>query len=164
MSNNHSLEGFWRGWHSSFNKFLVRYLYKPLGGKTNQLLSAWVIFIFVALWHDVEWKLFAWGALNAFFYAVEVTFKRLVARAGVLERMPGYLSDLLCALCGACYIMVLISVNLVGYAVGVGGVSAILAKISSPDGLLTGAVCFYFLTIGVLIMQFIQRMGWTRSV
>ena len=26
MCNNFSLTGFWRGWHSSFNRWLVRYL------------------------------------------------------------------------------------------------------------------------------------------
>ena len=26
MCNNFSLMGFWRGWHSSFNRWLVRYL------------------------------------------------------------------------------------------------------------------------------------------
>ena len=27
MSNNNSLETFWRGWHASFNKWIVRYMY-----------------------------------------------------------------------------------------------------------------------------------------
>jgi D-alanyl-lipoteichoic acid acyltransferase DltB (MBOAT superfamily) len=163
MSNNYSLEGFWRGWHSSFNKFLVRYLYKPLGGRQRQLYSVWVIFVFVALWHDFEWKLFVWGGANAFFYAVEVSVKRAVQRSGVLERMPAPVAALVSAMGGAVYIMVLICVNLVGYGVGVGGVSVILGKIVSVEGLQTGAVCFYFLTIGVLTMRLVRRLGWSAS-
>jgi D-alanyl-lipoteichoic acid acyltransferase DltB (MBOAT superfamily) len=163
MSNNHSLEGFWRGWHSSFNKFLVRYVYKPMGGKENQLLSASVIFLFVALWHDCEWKLFLWGGLNALFYALEVSVKRAVAASGLLERLSPPISALVCAVGGAVYIMVLIGVNLVGYGVGVGGVQTILSKMTSTAGLQTAAVCFYFLTIGVLIMQFLKRMGWSSA-
>ncbi|CAM9248218.1 unnamed protein product, partial [Ectocarpus fasciculatus] len=72
MSNNCSLEQFWKGWHSSFNKWLVRYMYVPMGGRKFRLVSVWFIFVFVAVWHDVEPKLLAWGVLNAVFYLVEV--------------------------------------------------------------------------------------------
>lgn len=72
MSNNCSLEQFWKGWHSSYNKWLVRYMYVPLGGKAYRMISAWPIFVFVAVWHDIEPKLLAWGLLNASFYLVEV--------------------------------------------------------------------------------------------
>ena len=34
-----------------------RYLYIPLGGSRRKLLSIWVIFTFVAVWHDLEWQL-----------------------------------------------------------------------------------------------------------
>lgn len=163
MSNNYSLEGFWRGWHSSFNRFLVRYLYKPLGGRQTQLFSVWLIFVFVALWHDFEWKLFVWGGANAFFYAIEVSVKRAVQQSRVLDRLPAPAAALVCAMSGAVYIMVLVCVNLVGYGVGVGGVTTILAKITSPEGMQTGAVCFYFLTIAVLLMQLLERVGWTVS-
>ena len=33
MSNNYTIAGFWRGWHASFNKWLVRYIYVPIGGR-----------------------------------------------------------------------------------------------------------------------------------
>ena len=35
MNNNFSLAGFWRGWHVSFNRWLVRYVYVPLGGSRD---------------------------------------------------------------------------------------------------------------------------------
>lgn len=56
-------QGFWRGWHASYNKWIVRYLYVPLGGARYKALNAWVVFTFVALWHDLEWKLLAWAWL-----------------------------------------------------------------------------------------------------
>jgi protein-cysteine N-palmitoyltransferase HHAT len=31
MNNNYSFEGFWRSWHRSFNQWLIRYLFVPLG-------------------------------------------------------------------------------------------------------------------------------------
>ena len=32
MTNNYSLLGFWRQWHSSFNQWITRYMYIPMGG------------------------------------------------------------------------------------------------------------------------------------
>lgn len=48
------LQGFWKSWHSSFNLWLVQYLYVPLGGNRCRTLNIWPIFLFVALWHDLE--------------------------------------------------------------------------------------------------------------
>ena len=91
MSNNYSLQQFWKGWHSSFNKWLIKYMYIPLGGSKYKIISGisfvysvhslknfvfllivWLIFIFVALWHDIEWKLLIWGLLNSIFLIIEV--------------------------------------------------------------------------------------------
>lgn len=44
------VQGFWKGWHVSFNQWLVRYIYVPLGGSSLRLLNIWLIFTFVALW------------------------------------------------------------------------------------------------------------------
>lgn len=33
VSNNYSMQAFWRSWHRSFNRWLVRYIYVPLGGR-----------------------------------------------------------------------------------------------------------------------------------
>lgn len=49
-----------------------RYMYLPLGGRSNRWLTVWPIFIFVAIWHDIELKLLVWGGLNAVFLVIEV--------------------------------------------------------------------------------------------
>lgn len=41
----------------------VRYVYIPLGGAQKKLLNIWVIFTFVAIWHDLEW----YGLTSEFF-------------------------------------------------------------------------------------------------
>jgi D-alanyl-lipoteichoic acid acyltransferase DltB (MBOAT superfamily) len=50
----------------------VRYMYIPFGGRKFRGASVWIIFLFVAIWHDIEPKLIAWGTLNGLFYLVEV--------------------------------------------------------------------------------------------
>lgn len=96
INNCHNLEGFWKNWHASFNKWLVRcnqffnldfpfsfqffpndnlnltgqkfrYVYIPLGGSRKKLLNVWVIFTFVAIWHDLEWYAPFIGLFNPFY-------------------------------------------------------------------------------------------------
>ena len=65
-------QGFWRNWHASYNLWLVRYMYVPLGGSRRRALNAWLVFTFVALWHDVEWRLLAWAWLMSLLFAPEL--------------------------------------------------------------------------------------------
>lgn len=46
-----------QSWHASYNRWLVRYLYVPLGGSRKRILNVWVVFSFVALWHDPDPRL-----------------------------------------------------------------------------------------------------------
>ena len=86
MSNNYSVVGFWKGWHCSFNKWLVRYIYVPLGGsKPGRRWNVFVVFAFVSFWHDVEPKLFMWGLLNGVFFMLEALMKELYRRSAALE-------------------------------------------------------------------------------
>ena len=86
MTNNYSVVGFWKGWHCSFNKWLVRYIYVPLGGsKPSRRWNVFVVFAFVSFWHDVEPKLFMWGLLNGVFFVLEAVMKGLYRRSGALE-------------------------------------------------------------------------------
>jgi D-alanyl-lipoteichoic acid acyltransferase DltB (MBOAT superfamily) len=66
------LQGFWKNWHASFNLWLVRYLYIPLGGTHRRALAVWPIFTFVAVWHDLEWRLLAWAWLSCLLFAPEL--------------------------------------------------------------------------------------------
>ena len=49
-----------------------RYIYVPLGGKNNIFLNIVLIFSFVALWHDLTFRLLAWGWLVALFIVPEI--------------------------------------------------------------------------------------------
>lgn len=72
MSNNYSGLEFWRGWHASYNRWLIRYLYIPFGGARRRVLNSFLIFTFVAIWHDIELKLLAWGWLIVLFILPEM--------------------------------------------------------------------------------------------
>ncbi|KYQ90287.1 membrane bound O-acyl transferase family protein [Tieghemostelium lacteum] len=72
VNNNYTFTGFWRSWHGSFNKWTVRYLYIPLGGKKTQYFTIWIIFFFIGLWHDLWWSWIAWALLNCVFFSIEI--------------------------------------------------------------------------------------------
>lgn len=72
VSNNFSAQRFWKSWHRSFNRWTIRYIYIPLGGSRYFAFSMWVVFTFVAIWHDLELKLLAWGWLICLFLLPEV--------------------------------------------------------------------------------------------
>ena len=124
MSNNYTVSGFWRGWHASFNKWLVRYIYVPLGGRERKALNAGAVFLFVALWHELSLSLLAWGGLNALFMACESAARRAIARsacAADLQARAPFVARQLKAALGALNIWALIGANLIGYSLGVGG-------------------------------------------
>eukprot|EP00762_Andalucia_godoyi_P002482 ANDGO_02805.mRNA.1 Putative membrane-bound O-acyltransferase C24H6.01c len=93
IHNNHTFQGFWRGWHSSLNKWIVRYLYVPLGGKRTQQWSMWVIFTFVGIWHDLWWRWVAWAWFNAVFFSIELilmTFFTKSKKTARIRSFPGW--------------------------------------------------------------------------
>jgi D-alanyl-lipoteichoic acid acyltransferase DltB (MBOAT superfamily) len=52
LFNSINFEGFWRMWHRGFNQWLIRYIFLPLGGSRFKLFNIWIVFTFVAIWHD----------------------------------------------------------------------------------------------------------------
>lgn len=165
MSNNYSLEQFWRGWHSSFNQWLVRYMYIPLGGRTYRYLSVWPIFSFVALWHDAEAHLLVWGVLNAVFFGIESLLKPITGyhKRDELLQMS-FTRTILSCVASAGYIMVLMAVNLVGYALGTGGLNQLIAKVGTAEGISVLLFAAYFLSVGVGIMFYLQKIGWVADM
>ena len=157
-NDNYSISGFWKGWHSSFNKWLIRYIYVPLGGSSNRALAVWPVFIFVAVWHDVEAKLLAWGLLNALFFVLEHWGKALWRSTSVSE---GANAPIVESLAGASYIFVLMAVNSIGYSVGLSGVGELLDRMMTREALyfMAGSVWAFF--CGVRLMFEVRNIERT---
>jgi D-alanyl-lipoteichoic acid acyltransferase DltB (MBOAT superfamily) len=86
MANNYSPLGFWRSWHRSYNLWIVRYIYIPLGGTHRLAATSILVFTFVALWHDVSLRLLAWGWLAAIVILPEVMARKALPAS--LVRAP----------------------------------------------------------------------------
>lgn len=108
MANNYSTLGFWRSWHRSYNLWIVRYdndspvaacdpqklkalmsscgnryIHIPLGGSKNVIFSTVTVFSFVALWHDLSFRLLAWGWLVSLFILPELAARHFLPASKV---------------------------------------------------------------------------------
>ena len=145
ITNSPSAILFWRAWHRSYNLWVVRYLYVPLGGAQRQLLASLVVFTFVALWHDLSFTLLAWAWLIVLFIVPEVLGRTLVP-ARVYGQRAWFRH--VRALGTVANVFMMISANLVGFVVGLDGVQYVWSQLL---GTRAGAVCLLQLT-GVLFV------------
>ena len=123
-------------------------MYIPLGGRDTRMVNIWLIFLFVSIWHDIEAKLVIWGLLNASFYILEILGGMLIKSDTILNNLSTSFIKLLGLFSAATYIIILIFVNLIGYSM-LGS-----KKILCWDGLKTITIVYYFLFIGVWVMNF----------
>jgi hypothetical protein len=63
----------------------MRYIYIPLGGRRNVIASSVLIFTFVALWHDLSFKLLAWGWLVSLFLIPELIARTVLPQSEVSD-------------------------------------------------------------------------------
>jgi len=156
MSNNYSLGAFWQGWHRSFNRWLVRYIYVPLGGANYRWANVWAVFGFVAIWHDINPKLLAWGGMNAVFMTVENLVTDFATKAKVMapirEGQP-WMWRAVRAMAASTWVIVLMIINLTGYSVGIEGIGVFLHSLfSSTEGIQTVLGAYVILFAATQIM------------
>ncbi|KAK4402072.1 putative membrane-bound O-acyltransferase C24H6.01c [Sesamum angolense] len=137
LNNCYNLESFWKNWHASFNKWLVRYVYIPLGGSQKKVLNVWVIFTFVAVWHDLEWKLLSWAWLTCIFFIPEILLKSVANTSQVQGAFREFVFRELSAVAGAITITCLMVANLVGFVIGPSGINWLVSGFLQEEGLLT---------------------------
>ena len=129
MTNNYCFIDFWKNWHKSFNLWLVRYLYIPLGGGRCKIFNIWVVFGFVALWHDLSLDLLAWGWGMCLIIMPEVMLQGFFSK----KRYDSFRGTLyyswLCAFAGGFDCVCMAAANLVGFAFGIYGLEIILEEI-----------------------------------
>ncbi|KAF8838855.1 MBOAT-domain-containing protein [Paxillus ammoniavirescens] len=150
MANNYSTLGFWRSWHRSYNLWIVRYIYIPLGGTKNVVLTTALIFSFVALWHDLSFRLLAWGWLVSLFIFPELLATHLLPQSKY-GRYPWYRH--VCAIGGVLNVLMMITANLVGFVIGTQGILYMVNEITgSFQGFrfLIGACCCLFVAVQLM--------------
>ncbi|MBQ6412643.1 MAG: MBOAT family protein [Ruminococcus sp.] len=79
-----SVAEFWRRWHMSLNRWLIDYLYIPLGGsrcsKARKNYNTMVTFGLSGLWHGADWGYIVWGLLNGLYIIIESACRDFFAK------------------------------------------------------------------------------------
>ncbi|KAL1407523.1 glycerol transporter [Vanrija albida] len=150
VANNYSTLGFWRSWHRSYNLWVVRYIYIPLGGSKNMILATLTVFTFVALWHDLSFKLLAWGWLISLFILPELIGRFLVPAS---KYGGEWWYRHVAAAGGVVNVLLMMSANLVGFVLGVEDMWHLVYElISTWNGWLFFTFASSCLFIGVQVM------------
>ncbi|KAG1680809.1 hypothetical protein FOA52_008142 [Chlamydomonas sp. UWO 241] len=161
VCNNYTVQGFWRSWHASYNQWLVRYLYIPLGGARWRALNVWAIFTFVALWHDLEWRLLSWAWIMAALVMHEAACARFARSRWARARGGGAAWRHACAVSGALNVTVLMTGNLVGFVVGPEGIVPLWRKLLASPGFLVATLAT--LTCAVQLMLALRAWEERRA-
>lgn len=76
-----SVKDFWRRWHKTLSRFLMTYIYIPLGGnrkgKTRQCLNLMIVFLASGIWHGANWTFIIWGIMHGLAVVFETVFPKL---------------------------------------------------------------------------------------
>jgi protein-cysteine N-palmitoyltransferase HHAT len=159
MSNNYSALAFWRGWHRSYNRWIVRYVYIPLGGSgkhgvwgtVRTIANFALVFMFVAVWHDINLRLLMWGWLITLFVLPEIVATFMFPASKWADRPNTY--RVICGVGAIGNILMMMIANLVGYAIGIDGLKGLVhGIIGSAAGVALFAAACGCLYIGVQIM------------
>lgn len=157
MSNNYCFEGFWRMWHRAFNQWLIRYLFIPLGGSRYKIFNIWIVFGFVAIWHDLSMNLLAWGWGMCIFIMPEVLVKQYFNSKRFENFRKTLTYNWLCAVAGGVYIFLMMFANLVGFSFGLSGLEILLAGLYSYDGLIMVTKILFTFIMATHLMFAIRR-------
>ena len=158
MSDNYSALGFWRSWHRSYNRWLTRYVYIPLGGgpagKVGQIrgvVNLLAVFTFVAIWHDINLQLLTWGWLATFFILPEIIGSLAFPPSKWKSRPDAY--RVICGIGATFNILLMMASSLVGFAVGLDGLMGLVHGIvGSWQGAMYMLGACAVLFVGVQVM------------
>jgi len=179
--NNYSVRGFWRGWHCSYNRWVMRYVYIPIGGArqgmVRRLVNTAVVFTFVALWHDMNPKLLTWGWLIALFFVPELTCAWYIDRPESAWLTQTWWFRFMAGVAGTLQVLCLIIANVIGFAVGPEGTLAVVRgmtqggggsdrhgpwgrEAANPAWVLTGAFAVLFAAVQFMFIIRAFEEGW----
>lgn len=171
LSNNPSTIAFWRGWHKSYNRWLIRYLYVPLGGSSSRTwldrarsaVNYALVFTFVALWHDISLNLLMWGWLIVLFMLPEVIASYIFPRKKWENNLDAY--RVLCGIGVVGNLMMMMMANLVGFAVGVDGLKSIIHGIFKDySGLMFLVSASAVLFVGIQVMFEVRESEMRKGI
>lgn len=87
---------YWQRWHTSLRKWLIDYIYIPMGGnkggQAHYIIVLLFTFAFSGIWHEATWTFLCWGLINGVLflpYIFSGTLKRYDDQPAMGKLFPG---------------------------------------------------------------------------
>lgn len=163
MDNNFSALAFWRAWHRSYNRWVIRYIYIPMGGSGTgkyRIINSLLVFSFVAIWHDIELKLLMWGWLVVIFLIPEILATLIFSKYN-----KNWWYRYLCGIGAVINIWMMMIANLVGFCLGTDGMWKLLHDLFQTfEGgrfFIISSICLF---VGAQIMFELRESELRRAI
>jgi alginate O-acetyltransferase complex protein AlgI len=89
-----SIIDFWRRWHMTLSRFMLDYLYIPLGGNqkgpVRQYANLIITMLLGGLWHGAGWTFVIWGGLHGAYLFVNHAWRAVRSSLGWSFKGPFY--------------------------------------------------------------------------
>lgn len=76
-----NIQSFWRCWHMSFTRWLIDYVFVPLGGSRVPLprvcFNILAVMLICGLWHGAGWNFLAWGLWHGVLLVIHRLWRRV---------------------------------------------------------------------------------------
>ena len=163
--NIYSLELFFRGVNRSLSRWMVKYLYIPLGGKNKKYINIWVVFGFWYLLLDfknIEYAVFA--ICCCLLMDIEMFVKNIfINKFGEDFNEKIYYRYMKYIACSF-YILIMFGIALFGFCLNFDNVKVIFDTIVEKGGYLYFIFLAFILIPNVVMMFFIRDMELENSV
>lgn len=149
-----SISDFWRRWHISLSSWVNDYVYMPLSlklrayGKIGVILSLFISFIIIGIWHGANWTFVIFGILQGIFISSELLFSR--KKKKFFKGIPKWIST------GSRIFItfIIITISLIFFrAPTLKTALTVLSRVISPGKIFIGAASFFvYSLIGIFLI------------
>ena len=160
-----SLEEFFRGANRSLNRWIVRYLYIPLGGKNKKYVNIWAIFaLFCFLFNFEKGNYILFSVCCCVLLDIEIFAKNMFINKFGEDFNEKITLRYLKYVVSSFYLIILFIVGLVGFHFSVQGLKVLMDNIVGVGGHFYVLIFVLFFLPNVVMMFFVRDMELENCV
>ena len=160
-----SLEEFFRGFNRSLNRWIVRYLYIPLGGKNKKYVNIWVIFaILCFLFNFEKGNYIVFSICCCILLDLEIFIKDFVINKFGEDFNEKTTLRYLKYIVSSFYLLILYIVGLIGFHFSIQGIKVIMDNIVGVGGYFYILIFVMFFFPNIVMTFFVRDMELENCV
>ena len=160
-----SLEEFFRGMNRSLNRWIVRYLYIPLGGKNKKYVNIWVIFTFLYFIFNFEnGNYLVFSICSCALLDLEIFVKSAFTNKFGEDFNEKIILRYLKYIISSVYLLILFIVALLGFHFSLQGLKVLMDNIVAIGGYFYLLVFVVFFFPNIIMIFFVRDMELENCV